>query len=156
MQLTLEWERPLDLVDGSAENLIYSLDAERLPHAAGIYVFGRVHGGAFEALYVGKAGNLAGRVAGQLNNLRLMNHVRNARTGTRILLSARIVTRQGQQERRVLDVVEKAFIKFFLSAGHDLVNKQGARIRRHEIGSRRRPRVASIPKSVYVERGRGE
>jgi hypothetical protein len=72
MKLRLEWMRPLALADASRQNLIYSFDYSKLPEACGVYVFGRRYGKQFEALYVGKAGELRSRTKGQLNNLRLM------------------------------------------------------------------------------------
>jgi hypothetical protein len=61
--------RPLALRDGTEQNLIYVADVPKLPDAAGIYVLGRRWGSDFEALYVGKANRIRGRVNGQLNNL---------------------------------------------------------------------------------------
>jgi len=48
MKISLAWERPLRLLDGSRENLIYMVNFEKLPRAAGIYVFGRRFGKSFE------------------------------------------------------------------------------------------------------------
>lgn len=78
--LFLEWENPIPLVDGSDQNLIYVVDPERLPKAPGIYVFGRRRrNDGFEALNVGKADNIRGRVWGHRKNLPLMIHLKNAR-----------------------------------------------------------------------------
>ena len=71
MKIHLEWGKPHVLRDAAAKNMIYDLELGRLPVAAGVYVLGRRWGKQFEALYVGKANNLRGRVKGQLNNLRL-------------------------------------------------------------------------------------
>src|SRR5262249_10060334 len=117
---------------------------------------GRKYSGSFEALYVGKASKLSSRINGQLNNLRLVDHVRNSRNGHRLLVFATVRFKPGQPKSKVLKIVEKAFIKYFLSEGHDLVNKQGTRIRRHEIASRKKPQVLGVPGVVYVERGKGE
>ena len=74
MKLNLEWGRPIPLKDGSRQNLTYSVDQNKLPKATGVYVFGRRYGGNIEALYVGKANEMRGRIRGQLKNLPLMLH----------------------------------------------------------------------------------
>jgi hypothetical protein len=82
MKLSIQWSKPLTLKDASLENLIYRAEIEKLPNAPGIYVFGRRWGGnQFEALYVGKANKIRGRVNGHFNNLRLMQHLKGAKNG---------------------------------------------------------------------------
>lgn len=156
MELFIEWERPSTLRDASEQNMIYDLDLDRLPSDAGIYIFGRRWGDNFEALYVGKAQNVTSRVRGQLNNLRLMQHVRNASTGQRILVAGVIRPKPGQRSERCLKLIERGLIRYFLSEGHDLVNKQGTRLRRHEIASSGPLPRRIVPAEVFLERGRGE
>src|SRR5262245_43348554 len=119
MKLHIEWTRPLPLRDATHENLIYNISLDRLPKTAGIYVFGRRWGNQFEALYVGKAGGVRGRVKGQLNNLRLMQHLKNAKLGKRVIMTGRIVTKPGQRLEKCLTLLERALIRYFLSEGHD-------------------------------------
>src|SRR5438067_11647462 len=129
MKLHVDWERPILLRDATKDNMIYGLDLNRVTTGAGVYIFGRRWGGQFEALYVGKAGNsIRGRVRGHLSNLRLMQHLRNAKTGQRVVLAGRLVARRGQRLSKGLGLAERALIRYFLSEGHDLVNKQGTRI----------------------------
>jgi hypothetical protein len=52
-----------------------------------------------------------------------------------------------------LPIVERAFIRHFLSEGHDLVNIQGARLRQHEVESTRRP-GGFVPRVMYLDRSR--
>jgi len=80
MRLYVEWSRPVPLKDATRQNLIYSVDLDRLPSAPGVYVLGRRWGSQFEALYVGKANGIRSRVKSQLNNLRLMQHLKNAKS----------------------------------------------------------------------------
>ena len=156
MKLYLEWARPVPLRDASRQNLIYSLALDKLPTSAGIYVFGRRWGNQFEALYVGKANGMRSRVKGQLNNLRLMQHLKNAKTGKRILLAGCIVTKPGQRLEKCLRLIERALIRYFLSEGHDLVNKQGTRLRRHELSSSGKYPKRFFPSLMYIERGKGD
>jgi hypothetical protein len=148
--------RPLQLKDASHENLIYSVSLDKLPSAAGIYVFGRQWSDQFEALYVGKAGRIRGRVKGQFNNLKLMQHLRNAKTGKRVLLAGRLITKPGQQLSKCVTLAERALIRYFLLEGHDLVNKQGTRLRRHELISSGDHPKRFFPSLMYVEKGKGD
>jgi hypothetical protein len=152
MILGLDWTRAIPLKDASKQNLIYSVPLDKLPSAAGVYVFGRRYGQNFEALYVGKANKIRGRVKGQCNNLRLMQHLKNAKSGKRVVLAARFVPRPGQQRPNCLALIERALIRYFLSEGHDLVNKQGVRIRRHEITSSGNHPKRYFPSPIFLER----
>jgi hypothetical protein len=156
MLLALEWARPIVLRDaGRDENLIYKLDDSRLPEVAGVYVFGRRYSRSFEALYVGQAGNIRGRVRSHLkNNLSVMLHLKKAKNGKRVLLFGRFVPKRGQQEDKCLRLLERALLRYFLSEGHDLVNKQGARLKRHEITSQN-PRHM-VPRLMFVDRAKRE
>ncbi len=156
MKLHVEWGRPIQLKDASKDNMIYGLDLGRVSAGAGIYIFGRRWGSQFEALYVGKAGNIRGRVKGHLNNLRLMQHLRNAKTGKRIVLAGRLVTKRGQRLPKCLALTERALIRYFLSEGHDLVNKQGTRLRRHELESSGQHPKRFFPNAIYLEKAKGE
>ena len=156
MKLRIEWGRPIQLRDGAKQNLIYIVDPNKLPKASGIYILGRHWGSDFEALYVGKATNIRGRMKGQLNNLRLMQHLRNAKTGKRIVLTGKIITRPGQRLEKSLVLIERTVIRYFLSEGHDLVNKQGTRLRRHEVASTGKHPKRFFPKTMYLERAKGE
>jgi len=154
MKLEMTWDRPILLRDGQRQDLIYDLDEERLPKAAGIYVFGRKWAGSFEALYVGQATNIKGRVEGQLNNLKLMLHLKKAKNGRRFLLVGRFVSKPGQQRKKCLGLIERALIRHYLSEGHDLVNVQGTRLRQHEINSAGKQPKKFVPALMYVERGK--
>jgi len=155
MKLFVEWSRLVPLKDAARQNLIYSVVLDKLPSAPGVYVFGRRWGTQFEALYVGKASGIRSRVKNQMNNLRLMQHLKNAKAGKRIVLAGRIVTKPGQQMDRCLPLIERALIRYFLSEGHDLVNKQGTRLRRHELSSSGKHPKRFFPGLMYVEKGKG-
>ena len=102
MKLYLAWKSPVPLKDGDRENLIYLPDQERLPKAAGVYVFGRRRkNGGFEALYVGRANNIRGRVWGQRKNLPLMMHLKNAKDGQRVVRIGVFESRSGQKVKNV-------------------------------------------------------
>jgi len=156
MKITIEWGSPLRLKDGRRDNLIYTVSLEKLPDEPGVYVFGRRFGKSLEALYVGKANRIRGRVKGQLDHVKLMQHLKNAKAGKRLLLAGEVITRPGQRLEKVLRLAERALIRHFLSEGHDLVNKQGTRLRRHELASSGKQPKRFIPRMTYLERARGE
>jgi hypothetical protein len=49
-------------------------------------------------------------------------------------------------------LIERALIRYFLSEGHDLVNKQGVRIRRHEITSAGKHPKRYFASPIFLER----
>lgn len=157
MKLFLDWRKPLPLKDGSKQNFIYLPDQNKLPEDPGVYIFGRRRkNGGFEALYVGKAANIRRRVWGHRNNLPLMMHLKNARDGERVVRAGVFKPRPGQKLDRSLPIIERALIRYFLSEGHDLVNKAGTRLRRHEVASEGRHPNLFIPKLMFVDRAKGE
>jgi hypothetical protein len=152
MRLHVDWRRPVQLKDGTKQNLIYFVDLQKLPETTGLYIFGRRWGQSIEALYVGKGTKLRGRVKGQFNNLRLMQHVRNAKAGKRVLIVGTLITKPGQRAEKALTLAERALIRYFLSEGHDLVNKQGTRLRRHELVSSGKHPKRFLPSPMYLEK----
>jgi len=104
-------------------------------------------------LYVGKARNIRQRVKGQLNNLKLMQHLKGAKTGKRVVFAGSVVARPGQQMDRIFSIAERALIRHFLSEGDDLVNISGTTLRQHEVESTQRPGWF-VPKVVFLEKTR--
>ena len=155
MKLAIEWEDPVLLRSGRREGLIYVVDSEQILRVPGIYVFARRWGDGFEALYVGKSKNVRSRVKGHFNNLRLMRHLEEAKNGRRVVIVGYPVTKPGQRMEKVLTLLERGLIRHFLSEGHDLVNQQGTRLRRHSIESSGIPK-AFVPTLMYLERSRGD
>jgi hypothetical protein len=152
MKLFLAWKSPVSLDDGKRENLIYLPDRDRLPKDAGVYIFGRrQRNGGFEALYVGRANNIRGRVWGQRKNLPLMMHLKNARHGERLVRVGVLNPRPGQKINKCLPIIERALIRYFLSEGHNLVNTMGTRLGRHELASDGKHPNLFIPKLMYVD-----
>ena len=161
MNLEIEWEKPVPLRKAPRKArkgslYIYKVDLEVLPAVPGIYVFARRWGRSYEALYVGQSTDLRKRVRSHLKNLPLMKYLENAKTGRRFVIVGEAVTRPGQQLKKVLVTLERAFIRHFLSEGHDLVNQQGTRIRRHEISSEGKVPKSFVPTLMYLEKAKGK
>jgi hypothetical protein len=136
--------------------LIYACrdrDFKRIPDDAGVYVFARRFGQSIAPLYIGQSSSLRKRIDFQFGNARLMMGIKHADAGHRILLFARLRSRPGQQEQKVLDIVESALIKHALAEGHELLNKQGTKTKVHTIRSKGNASSKQVaPLNVYVER----
>jgi hypothetical protein len=149
MQISVLWQQPIDLYDGSdsSQNYIYTCDdLNCVPEDAGVYIFARRFAEILYPLYVGQAGSLRYRVRQQLNNVRLMRGVQNAKIGARVLLVGVLDLKGGQKTATALNLAERALIEQFLNAQHELLNKQGTRIRADEIlssGNRESCRLTS-------------
>ena len=148
MKLKLQWSTPVPL---RRDQYAYTIDLESIPREAGVYIFARRYNRSFEALYVGRSNNIRGRIKQHLNSVRLMKHLKQAKTGRRVLIFGIPMTKPGQRLDKVLISLEKAFIRHYLLEGHDLVNAQGVTIREHEIESVGRIPRAFIPSKIYIE-----
>ena len=137
MKLHLRWQL-FWLSDGKREGLPYTTSVDKIPTESGIYIFGRRWNEDFEALYVGRANRLRSRVRTQLNNARLMNHVKTIGKGRpvagyRAVYVGVFEGTQGQQWSRCGPVIEKGLIRYFISEEHRLANLHGTQIRTHQI-----------------------
>ena len=155
MKIRIDWTQPI-LLRAQRRDVGYLIDLDKIPAAAGVYVFGRKYGSGFEALYVGQSKNMRSRVKIHLNSLRLMKFLRDAKNGGRVLYAGAIVTGQGQRLEKLMNITERALMRHFLAEGHDLANKQGTRLRRHEIAAEGRHPQGFIPRNMFVERHKGE
>jgi hypothetical protein len=153
VNIEVQWSQPIAMK--RLRSVGYSIDLVKVPESSGVYVFGRRWGDSFEALYVGKALDIRARMNQQLNNLRLMSHVRDAKVGNRVLVAGVINTKGGQKIEKCLALVEKALIRHFLSEGDDLVNVQGTLLRRHTINFVQAPRWLA-PKEMYLDSNTGD
>jgi hypothetical protein len=131
--IAITWEPPVPLTSGRAQNLIYTCDLGALPDVAGVYVFGRAHGGKFEPIYIGESENLQKRIGQHLQSVPLMMALQAARTGTRYVHIGVLQGKQGQNEKAALQRVESALIKAALAQGHELVNWKGTQTPYDEI-----------------------
>lgn len=158
MKLRLEWARPVPLRDGARIHQIYDIDLNKIPATQGVYIFGRQRKDRtrnFEALYVGRATVIRRRIKNHLqNNTRLMLRIKDAKQGQKVVLTARFAAQRGQGHRS-LSLIEQALIRYFLSEGHDLMNKQGTKLRQHEISSEGQFPKRFIPKVMFLEKARG-
>lgn len=121
---SLRWQQPQLL-----RSYPYVPNLDLIPKSPGVYVFYRKHGASFQVFYVGKALNLRGRLKGQLNNLKLMNGIKSAANGARLLAYSEVVLKPGQKVASAIHAAEKLLIRHFVDEGHELLNIQGVKIR---------------------------
>lgn len=151
MDIELDWCEPIPVRATKGTAIDYWINLDLVPTSPGIYIFGRRWGANFEALYVGQAERLRGRIRSHLNNARLLRHLGQARNGRRVVLAGVLIGKPGQTTSKCLNIAERALIRHFLSVGHDLINKQGTRLHRDRITSLGRHTKAFWPQEVLVE-----
>lgn len=156
MKLKISWNKPMPMKKERNEIQIYSCNLDKIPETPGVYIFARYYGRKYKALYVGQSKNLRGRVKGHLNNLKLMKYLEKAKSGKRVIITGSAMTKKGPKLDKALKILERAFIRHFLAEDHALVNRQGVRIRSHEILSDGHIKKSFIPSSIYLEKGKGE
>lgn len=143
----LKWHRPQCL-----RTYPYAPDIEKIPRTAGIYVFYRMHGESVQVFYVGKALNLRSRLKGQLNNLKLMNSIKSAANGARMLAYGEVKLKPGQKASSAILAAEKLLIRHFVDEGHELFNIQGVKLRVQTLTNDRPSDLACVvPKRTQVE-----
>lgn len=143
----LHWHKPQRL-----RTYPYLPDLDQIPRSAGIYIFYRKYGKGFQVFYVGKALNLRSRLKGQLNNLKLMNSIKSAANGARMLAYGEIKLKPGQKASSAILAAEKLLIRHFIEEGHELLNVQGVKLRVQTLtNDRPAPINKLIPLRTQVE-----
>jgi hypothetical protein len=151
LEFGVRWKRHR-LKDGSREGLTYTADLGKISQYPGVYILARRWGAGFEALYVGKATKLRSRIKSQFNNHRLMNHLENASNGARVIYVGEFNPKPGQRLAICLSLIEKALIRYFVSEDHDIVNKQGKKLKQHTIVSNGSFPRSTMSAEISVER----
>ena len=135
MDLSVKWHKPIRLLDGDKQNLIYvaeGLDAWK--GVPGVYMFARIFDEEISPLYIGKAESLGDRVWQHFkNNTRLMKGVEKAANGTKVVVLGKFTPKSGQSTKKCVDLIERALIDHALTEGHKLLNVQGTRTAAHRV-----------------------
>lgn len=74
----------------------------------------------------------------------------------RISSTGRLAPKPGQQTKKCLRLIERVLIRHFLTEGHDLVNRQGTRLRGHEVTSTGDHPKRFVPTLMFIERTKGQ
>ena len=135
MDLKVQWYKPIELLDGAAENLIYTakgLDEWR--EVPGIYMFARVFKGTLHPLYIGKAENIGLRATQHFkNSTKLMNSLKKSANGSKVLVPGEFKPKPGQNTKKCIAMIERALIDHALTEGYELLNVQGTRTPTHTV-----------------------
>lgn len=122
-----------------------------IPKAPGVYIFCRAHGDLIAPLYIGRALNLQRRIEQQLNSVRLMTGIRDAPSGTRLLIYCVPQLKRGQKASRVVKIMESALIAHALAENFELLQKQGTKKPNHTIRFKgNRISEAIVPRRMRV------
>lgn len=130
MPIKLHWVGPFNLVDGTKENLIYTIPSKgNIPKKPGVYVFSRLFGEKVQPLYIGKSMNVNARIPQHLkNNVQLMTQIKNMPlTGPRVLYVGVLVNSKGMAKENAIEVTERALISAAIVEGYELFNLQGTK-----------------------------
>ena len=149
MNVEIEWQEPLALRSLTEKDI--KRVRERLKNEPAIYVFARRWGSGFEALYVGQASRLLGRVTTQFNNRKLIEHVLSARIGAKVLLTGYLVYNGTTNIKKSLNIAERTYIRYCIAQGYPLHNTQGTKVRTDEVNSIGGRKRSGFPAQIVVE-----
>jgi hypothetical protein len=158
MEISIFWNKPLPLIDGSQNNLIYTVaglgDFEEV---SGVYMFCRVYKEKISPRYIGKALNLAARIRQQLNTTKLVRAIeRQSLSGAKVLVIGELLSKPGQVTDKCIRLVEKALIEHALAEGHELINQKGTKTPYDEIAFAGNVAAKNFTgPQIYLKKSRG-
>lgn len=106
-----------------------------IPDTWGIYIFHRRFGDTSEALYIGKSKALRNRIIQELNALELIEHVKGAKKGTKLLSFAELVAHGNCDKDKYIDDIESVLIQEAVYQGHNLYNIKKTKVHLREVSS---------------------
>ena len=135
MDMSVKWHAPVDLLSGDKENLIYIANGlDEWWDVPGVYMFARIFNDEVSPLYIGKAEKLGCRAWQHFkNNTRLMNGIKKASSGKKVLILGGFLPKPGQSTKKCIALIERALIDHALTEGHKLLNVQGTRTPSHKV-----------------------
>jgi hypothetical protein len=135
VRLDIQWAKPIPLLDGDKQNLIYTADGlDDWWDTPGVYLFAKMYGDKVTPLYVGKATNIAKRARQHFKtSTQLMNAIRKSGNGAKVFIPGEFTAKQGQDQAKSLDIVERGLINHLLAEGFELLNVQGTKTPSHHI-----------------------
>jgi len=144
MKVEIEWMDPIDLKGKNHNSGGYDEEfLKNIEPVPGVYVFTRKYGQKFTPIYIGKSKDLRRRLKIQMNNLKLMEQLRNghpknsnslsAINGKRVLFVGYSRTASAANKDKAIELAEKGLIEFAMSNGFPIVNIHGTIVKYHEI-----------------------
>lgn len=137
MVVKILWQKPIPLgTKATFAKKLQNFDFATLPDEPGIYIFARKFAKkTLVPIYIGKAGSngLRRRLKGQFNNYKLIEALKNEKSGERILLIGTIKGNSQKLIEKKTTLAEHAHVEQALTAGHPLINIQLTKRPAHRI-----------------------
>jgi hypothetical protein len=117
----------------------------------GVYIFGWMDGEKLQAIYVGRTIQMKRRLNSHHQGDALMDRLLVVPHDPKVLFIGYVFPEGETEEVRskVLAIIEKGLIRYYVASGHDLHNLSGESIKRHLIKSKNAPQ--GLNASVSVE-----
>ena len=153
LNFSASWQPAVELVDGSSQNLVYTVkDFETIVAEPGVYVFSRMFGETVSPLYIGETTNIQKRIRQHTEtNVRLMNGIKASGRGRKVVLYCTVSTSSIKRRDSMLAILQRGVIEHALSEGHDLLNVQLTKLSVHSVqftGNQLSGQLA--PRKMYI------
>lgn len=129
--LNLNWHEEINLIDIEFERKHQII--KDIPNTSGIYIFWRKFADTHECLYIGIADNLQRRIDQQLNHRELIEHIKDAKKGPKLLSYAEIKMHSKCNVKDYLDRLETFLIAEAINNEHNLFNKKKTKSHLNEV-----------------------
>lgn len=135
MDLNVKWYKPIPLLDGDKQNLIFVADGlDEWFEVPGVYMFARIFNEQVYPLYIGKAEDIGKRVWQHFkNSTKLMNGIKKSANGARVIIPGAFTPKPGQSTKKCIDLIERALIDHALTEGYELINVLGTKTPFHQV-----------------------
>jgi len=150
MMFEIKWESPIELRLAPRQRR-YTWDRSNILMIPGVYIFGWMDGEKFKAIYVGKTIKMKQRINTHHEGDALMDRLIVMPNEPRVLFIGYVFPDGGTDKvrRKVLSIIEKALVRYYVAEGHDLHNSYGECIKKHTVKSKNAPR--GLNASIFVE-----
>lgn len=135
MKLNIRWAKPIPLLDGDHQDLIYvANDLDSWWGVPGVYMFARIFDQGVYPLYIGKAENIGQRAWQHFkSSTKLMTGIKKSANGARVFIPGEFSPKPGQNTKKCIALIERTLIDYALAHGYELLNIQGTKTPLHEL-----------------------
>lgn len=128
--LHLEWLKPVRLPKEDKFSL--TIDTQRIPASAGVYMFFCRYKGVTNVVYVGKAENLKSRAGLHKKNHDIIKTLLGMK-GIYYLMPGVFKSKSGQNAKACIATAERVLIRKCIEDEHPLINVAGSRIKTRNL-----------------------
>lgn len=140
MEITVKWQKPIQLTRNKKILINKDEIPESIEQRAGVYFFSRRFGNSYIPFYIGQTGNLRKRLRDHLNSATIVlvlpgingNH-EIIKKGARFFHYAYFKGKRGQQPDKCLSIVQKHLIRDAVRMKLPILNEQLTTIRTHTL-----------------------